>query len=125
MLTSIPTNSPLGGSGPRRLSFATQDPEAGIEVLEQVYAIRRIEIDRATPFSMAQAVRGVEGLHLEQARLQGAPAGALVDATGIVRVGQVYDGAWPSPIAPAPALGGRRFCSRCAPTPAAGAIWGC
>ncbi|GAA1753468.1 helix-turn-helix transcriptional regulator [Kocuria aegyptia] len=92
MPTSTPRSSPPGGAGPRRLSFATQDPEAGIEVLEQVYAVRRIEIDRSTPFSMAQAVRGVEGLHLEQARLQGAPTGALVDATGIVRVGQVYDG---------------------------------
>jgi AraC-like DNA-binding protein len=93
MPTAIPTNSPLGGSGPRRLSFTTQDPEAGIEVLERVYAIRRIEVDRTTPFRMAQAVRGIEGLHLEQARLQGAPTGALIDATGIVRVGQVYDGA--------------------------------
>jgi AraC-like DNA-binding protein len=92
MFTSTKWSSPVGGSGPRRLSFATEDPEAGIEVLEQVYAIRRIEIDRATPFSMTQAVRGVEGLSLEQARLQGAPTGALVDATGIVRIGQVYDG---------------------------------
>lgn len=88
-----PARTPPAGSGPRSLSFATRDPEKGIEILEQVYAIRRIEIDRSTPFSMSQAVRGVEGLSLEQARLQGAPTGALVDATGIVRVGQVHSGA--------------------------------
>lgn len=88
-----PARSLLTGSGPRSFSIATQDPERGIEVLEQVYAIRRIEIDRSTPFSMSQAVRGVEGLSVEQARLQGAPTGALVDATGIVRVGQVRRGA--------------------------------
>jgi AraC-like DNA-binding protein len=93
MTTAIPASSPLGASGFRRLSFTTSDPEAGIEVLERVYAIRQIEIDRTTPFRMTQAVCGVEGLHLEQARLQGAPTGALVDATGIVRVGQVHDGA--------------------------------
>ncbi|MUN63779.1 helix-turn-helix domain-containing protein [Kocuria sediminis] len=92
MTTATPANSPLGASGPRHLSFTTSDPEAGIEVLERVYAIRQIEIDRTTPFRMSQAVRGVEGLHLEQARLQGAPTGALVDATDIVRIGQVYDG---------------------------------
>ena len=92
MPTATPANSPLGGTGPRHLSLTTSDPEAGIEVLERVYAIRQIEIDRTTPFRMAQVVHGVEGLHLEQARLQGAPTGALVDATGIVRIGQVYDG---------------------------------
>ncbi|MCM3688630.1 helix-turn-helix transcriptional regulator [Kocuria rosea] len=75
-----------------RLRFTTCDKDEGIDVLERVYAIRRIQVAPDGPFTMTQGACSVEGMSLERAQLAGAPMGALVDATGVVRVGQVLAG---------------------------------
>lgn len=75
-----------------RLRFATCDPGEGLEVMERVYAVRQMHLPHGAPFSIAQQAAGIEKVGLERARITGAPASALVEAPGTVRIGQVLGG---------------------------------
>ncbi|MFC4904265.1 helix-turn-helix transcriptional regulator [Kocuria oceani] len=75
----------------RKLRFISHDPSEGVEVLERVYAAR-VRVSPGNPFSMHQALGAVERLSLERVRLSGAPAAALIDAPGTLRVARVLGG---------------------------------
>ncbi len=75
-----------------RIRVATDDPDQGIDVLERVYAVRRLRLADNAPFSLRQTALSIEHISCERARLTGAPTAALIDATDIVRVGQVLGG---------------------------------
>ncbi|MGX5357378.1 helix-turn-helix transcriptional regulator [Kocuria sp. KH4] len=75
----------------RKLRFVSHDPSEGVEVLEHVYAAR-VRVSPDTPFSMDQTLGAVERLSLERVRLSGAPAAALIDAPGTLRVARVLGG---------------------------------
>ncbi|MEX5293999.1 AraC family transcriptional regulator [Kocuria sp. CPCC 205268] len=84
---------PTGDPPPdRRRRFRTQDVEEGLGILEEVYNARELRVVPGTPFSLTQAVTAVEDVHLERARLTGAPAAATIDATGTIRVAQLLGG---------------------------------
>lgn len=75
----------------KKLRFVSHDCSEGVEVLERVYAAR-VEVAPDTPFSMHQALGAVERMSLERVRLNGAPAAALIDAPGTLRIARVLGG---------------------------------
>lgn len=83
-----------GGRRPpvQQLRFITQSPAEALEVLERVYAVRRMEVAPDAPFSMSQAMGAVERVSLERVHLTGAPATGLIDAPGVLRVARVLGG---------------------------------
>ncbi|MFI7493825.1 helix-turn-helix domain-containing protein [Kocuria sp. M4R2S49] len=89
-----PEAPPAGESpaGTSRRRFHTCDVAEGLEILEEVYNARELRVVPDTPFTLTQAVTPLDHVHLERARLTGAPAAATIDATGTIRVAQVLDG---------------------------------
>lgn len=82
-----------GGSRPvRQLRFVTQSPAEALEVLERVYAVRRMDVTPDAPFSMRQAVGAMERMSLERVHLTGAPSAGLIDAPGVLRVARLLGG---------------------------------
>lgn len=82
----------LEATAVRRLRFATQDVTEGLGVLEEVYNARNLRVSPDTPFAMAQAVTSVGALSIERVRLTGAPATAMTDGTGTVRIAHILSG---------------------------------
>lgn len=75
-----------------RLRFATCDPAEGLEVLERVYAVKKLRVAPDAPFSITQEAKRIERVGLERARFAGAPGAALVEAPDTVRIGRVLGG---------------------------------
>lgn len=91
----VPAADPAAGSasdGAQHRRFDTRDVAEGLEILKQVYNARDLRVEPDTPFALTQAVVALDHVHLERARLTGAPAAATIDATGTIRVAQVLGG---------------------------------
>lgn len=91
---AAPAGPPAGSAsrGAQHRRFETRDAAEGLGILEQVYNARDLRVAPDTPFALSQAVMTLENVHLERARLAGAPAAATIDATGTIRVAQVLEG---------------------------------
>jgi AraC-like DNA-binding protein len=72
--------------------FTTSDAAEGFSVLEEVYAVKRLQVVRDAPFTMAQSSSALGGVRLERLRLTGAPAAGLTDGTGVLRIAHVMGG---------------------------------
>lgn len=78
--------------GAQHRRFDTRDVTEGVEILAQVYNARGLRVVPDVPFALTQAVTSLEHVHLERARLTGAPAAATIDPTGTIRVARVLGG---------------------------------
>lgn len=72
--------------------FTTRDAAEGFSVLEEVYAVRRMQVSPDAPFTMRQSSAAVGRVRLERVGLTGAPATGLTDGTGLLRVAHVMGG---------------------------------